>query len=350
MKIEDQIIALNKLTEIGNELNSTLDLDTLLKKIMNSAQSICDAEASSVLLLDEKTNELYFKVALGEKTSGLTNLRVPVGVGVAGWVAEKKNPLSIPGDGDQEKIFKVADSKTGFKTKSILCVPVMLDGKLTGVLQVLNKKGSERFSDDDLYYLDTVSNQAAIAIRNSTMVQDLRNFFVNTIELLMMSITALNTSNSKDHLARVAEIATTMASRLGISGKEYENIYYAALIHDIGKLAASETDWMSEEKYIHAKRGADLISNINIFKDMTPLIKYHHEYFDGTGYFHLTGNDIPMGAKIISLAESWEDYRELCEAKMNFDLERDFKEFLKIGEGKFDPEMAKTLKDILKES
>lgn len=349
-KAEGKVKNLLKLTEIGNELNSTLDLDALLKKIMNSAQEICEAEASSVLLLDEKSNELYFKVALGEKTSGLTNLRVPVGVGVAGWVAENRKPLSIPGDGDENKIFKEADTKTGFKTKSILCVPVILDSQLTGVLQVLNKKESEKFSEDDLEYLNTMSNQAAIAIRNSRLIHDLRNFFVNTIELLMMSITSLNYAGSKEHLVRVAEISTQMASQLLLSRKEYENIYYASLIHDIGILAASDSDWMSEEMYVHAKRGADLIGNINMFSDLVPLIRYHHEYFDGSGYYHLRGEDIPFGARIISLAEGWQDYKELCEAKMDFDPEKDLKAFLKSSEHKFDPEMVKVLKKIIRET
>lgn len=154
-------------------INSTLDLSTLLETITRKTMEIMNAEASSLLLLDEQNHELSFKVALGEVAEKLKEIRIEVGTGIAGWVARTGEPLLIPDVSRDSRFFADVDKKTGFITRTMLCVPVKSAEKILGVIEVLNKKDDSPFTDSDIDFLMAISNQAAIAIENALLYQQL---------------------------------------------------------------------------------------------------------------------------------------------------------------------------------
>lgn len=329
------------LCEIGKDLSATMDLDELLTKITESARQICDVKADSILLLDKKKNELYFKIALGEKGNEIKKVVLPVGEGVAGWVAKNGQPLIINDVSVDPRFSKKTDELTKFKTKSILCVPIKFKEEILGVLEILNKSNDEEFTDTDLQYLTILASQAAVALNNSQLMDELHNFFINTIEILVVAIEALE-HKSKGHAVRVARLATAIARQLKFSKKDYEDLYYAALIHDIGKLK------IEEPKQLHPVIGVEMIKSIKLLQRTIPLIKYHHERLDGKGYPEgLKGEEIPLGAGILAIAEDFDENILSLRIKDRSAFYEMKKNFLINANKQFNPEIVAAFEEVM---
>jgi sigma-B regulation protein RsbU (phosphoserine phosphatase) len=164
-------------------LNSTLDLKRLLKLVMELAARTLNAEASRILLVDKKSGELTFEVATGEKQDAVATVRVPVGEGIAGWVALNNRSLLVPDVNRDPRFFKKVDEKTRFVTRDILAVPVTVQGRLIGVAEVLNKRQG-RFSVGDQQLLEALAHQSGIAIQNAGLYADLQESFWATLRCL----------------------------------------------------------------------------------------------------------------------------------------------------------------------
>lgn len=157
---------LRALQDIGAALGSTLDLNELLVLVLGRVSQLMDADRSTLYLLDEETGELWSKVAQGEQTH---EIRLELGEGIAGWVAKHGRPLNIK-DAYQDPRFDADwDRRTGYRTRSTLCVPMKNQhGKTIGAIQVLNK-GDGYFTTGDEGMLAALSSQAAVSIENSKL-------------------------------------------------------------------------------------------------------------------------------------------------------------------------------------
>ncbi len=174
--LERQLHNLSKLVEINGIINSTLDIGRLLQIIMETIKDIMEAEASTLLLYEEDTRDLVFKVALGEAGRELQErYRVKLGQGIAGWVAEQRKAVYINDVYNDVRFDPNFDKKTGFITRSILCAPLLFKGKLLGVIQAINPLSRSGFDDEDVVLFNAFSNQAALAVQNAI-------FFQNAIE------------------------------------------------------------------------------------------------------------------------------------------------------------------------
>ena len=170
----DKISNLSSLIETSNIVNSSLDLPTLLDLIMKIAKKVMKAEASSLMLIDEATKELVYEVALGEKGKKVKEgFRLKLGQGIAGWVAKYKRPLLVKDVRSDRRFFPTVDKATGFKTRSILCVPMKVRGETIGILEAINPIKGRSFGREDVELFSAFANQAAIAIENARMHQRL---------------------------------------------------------------------------------------------------------------------------------------------------------------------------------
>lgn len=163
-----------EIIKISTLINSTFDINEVLNRIMDSANRVVKAEASSLLLIDETNNTLFFHVALGEKGEEIKKYTLKMGEGIAGWVAKNSKPLLVPDVQQDKRFYKDISKQINFQTRSILCVPLKLKEKTIGVLEVINKIGGGSFSTDDQGLLETFSNLAAIAIDNAKTYQDIK--------------------------------------------------------------------------------------------------------------------------------------------------------------------------------
>ncbi|MBI1923946.1 GAF domain-containing protein [Candidatus Poribacteria bacterium] len=339
------------------DLSSSLDVDAALSKIETSAAELVSSEVSSILLFDEEKLHLYFKRASGEKAPILG--RIAVTGGIAWWVAHTGEPAIVKDVISDPRFTGTTDSVTGFKTQSLLAVPIILGGEILGVMEAVNKLGGGQFTELDLQLFTTLANQMAVVIRNARITENYENFFTNAIELIVKSIESVGMLvglMSPGHCWRVAALATAIGQQFGISEVEFNDLYYGAVLHDIGLLESSnqklfQFDYDEDSNYLPAERikyhpttGANMVKEIRLLRGAAPIIRHHHEFFDGTGYpDRLEGEHIPLGARIVAVVEAYEEMRHWSytneESKLA-DQEQALEEIKRAAGTKFDPQVV----------
>ncbi|MBI5198976.1 MAG: sensor domain-containing diguanylate cyclase [Nitrospirae bacterium] len=164
---------------VGKTLTSTLELDKVLDIIMDNVQKLVRSEAWSLLLLDEERNDIYFAITKGKQPEGLQGLRLPMGEGIPGWVAENGCPLMVKDvskDSHFSGYFKNVNKE--LIPKSVLCVPIINKRKTIGVLEIINKKDGTPFTKKDMELMLKLADQAAIAIERSNLYQRMANLAI----------------------------------------------------------------------------------------------------------------------------------------------------------------------------
>jgi sigma-B regulation protein RsbU (phosphoserine phosphatase) len=175
----DEVAALKRIIEITALLNSTLDLDELLQRIMSSAAELLDAETSSLLLVDGDTGDLDVVNATGASGEDVTRRRVPAHQGIAGWVADNAEPAVVDAPQDDPRFYPVMDQAIKFETRNMVAVPLRVRDETIGVVEVINKRGGG-FSESDLELAQALANQAAIAVDNARLYARLADAVVTS--------------------------------------------------------------------------------------------------------------------------------------------------------------------------
>jgi signal transduction histidine kinase len=172
---QERIAALTVLQNVARNLTSELDLNKLLREIVRSAVRVLKASDGSVLLWDEATNELVFAVTEGGFGEALEGRRMPADKGIAGWVLTHRQPDIVHEVRSDERFYRAIDESLGYHTSSLVAVPMITKGQGIGVLEVLNKESGERFDKNDRDILYALAGQAAIAIMNARLYQEIHD-------------------------------------------------------------------------------------------------------------------------------------------------------------------------------
>jgi diguanylate cyclase (GGDEF)-like protein len=157
--------------ELGKALTSSLQLDQVLRTIMEKIDEFLRPDNWSLLLLDEAKQELYFELAVGKASQALKDVRVKVGQGIAGWVAQHGEVVIVPDTSKDTRFFGKVDEKTKMETRSIVAVPVNFRDTCLGVIELINCVGPDGFDPRDLKLLEALSDFAAIALENARHVK-----------------------------------------------------------------------------------------------------------------------------------------------------------------------------------
>jgi diguanylate cyclase (GGDEF)-like protein len=157
--------------ELGKALTSSLQLDQVLRTIMEKINEVLRPDTWSLLLMDVEKNELFFQIATGKGAEALKELRIKVGQGLAGWVAQSGQPVVVTDTSNDSRFFSQVDAKTKMETRSVVAVPVRFRDQCLGVIELINCIGPEGFSQRDLALLEALADYAAIAIENARHVQ-----------------------------------------------------------------------------------------------------------------------------------------------------------------------------------
>lgn len=181
----------HRLLELSHDLSSTLDLDSLLNRIVNAAAELCNAEAASILLYDQLKEQLYFRAASNLEAPLMSELIVPVGGSIAGWIITNRQPVVINDVHKDPRHYENVGKITQIETDSLLGVPLLRKDRVVGVLEAINKL-SEKFTVEDQDLLMALGAQAAIAIENARLFQqsDLISEFVHEIRTPLASLSA----------------------------------------------------------------------------------------------------------------------------------------------------------------
>jgi putative nucleotidyltransferase with HDIG domain len=308
----------NLLILISGLVNSSLDIGEIRKRAVDSALKLLNAEAGSILLLDQSSGELFFDTAVGDKGEEVKTIRLKRGEGIAGWVVANRKAQIINDVQSDKRFYKEADRKSGFKTRNMICVPLMTKHRIIGALQVINKYNNgqpDAFTSEDLELLSALANQVAIAIENAQLYEELRETFYATIHALTETVEKRDIMTA-GHTRRVTKYCMAIGKELSLSSKDMVNLKLASLLHDIGKIAVSDEILNNSSKLsyseqhilkMHPLYGAEILSHIKSLKDVVPSVKHHHELFNGSGYpDRLRGDEIPLYARIISVADAFD--------------------------------------------
>lgn len=160
-----------RIIELSRHLNSVLELPLLLEIVVEAIREVTDSGASSILLVDAKSGDLYFEAATGSISEEIQRYVVPMDNSIAGWVVQHGEPVVLDDAQKDERHFQKSDVETGFTSHSLLAVPLWVKGKISGVLQALNKANGRPFEEDDAKLLMTLADQAAVAIENARLFQ-----------------------------------------------------------------------------------------------------------------------------------------------------------------------------------
>ena len=165
------------LQDIGKTLTSTLDYQEVLRAVMKIIADQFQPRDWSLLLVDEESEELYFAIVVGEASEKLKDVRLKMGEGIAGWVAQQGKPLITENAYQDPRFARWVDQKTGFETKTIVCLPLVSKGRTLGVIELFNTPRG-RFEEKDLLLLEALSDFAAIAVENARYVKRIKDLSI----------------------------------------------------------------------------------------------------------------------------------------------------------------------------
>lgn len=304
---------LQRLLEISRSLNSEVDLERLMWKIVPFVREMLGADRGSVFLLDRDRREMWSLVAEGDEVK---EIRFSVDKGIAGYVARTGRTVNIPDAYSDPRFNRDIDRHTGYRTRSILCSPMKnLQGEIIGVVQILNKLEGDAFTRDDEIALEAFAAQAAIAVENALLYAKIEGTYEQTLQALVALLDRRDVE-TENHSLRVVEYTLLIARKLGFRGRSLRPIKWGALLHDIGKIGIEDRILHKPEKLTpeeweimktHPIIGYEALKHIKFLTDALPIVRHHHERYDGKGYPDgLKGNEIPIGARIFAIADAFD--------------------------------------------
>jgi diguanylate cyclase (GGDEF)-like protein len=165
------------LHDLAKALTSSLNLDSILQTIMEKVAAYFRPDTWSLLMTDDEHHELYFAIAVGDASASLKSVRLRIGEGIAGWVAQHGKPLLVPDVTKDERFAARIDEMTRWKTRSILCFPLASKNRILGVIQLINVEMTS-FGNDQVMLLQAMADYAAIAIDNARAVEKIQELTI----------------------------------------------------------------------------------------------------------------------------------------------------------------------------
>jgi phosphoserine phosphatase RsbU/P len=187
----------NRIFQITSKINSSDDLSTLLDSIIETTREFLNVEGCSLLLYNKEEDHLVFHNSKGLHSDKIISLKVPRGKGIAGLVLDTLQPVIVNNADEDERIYRHIDESIGFKTRNLICVPMVTNGEIWGVIEAVNCLERTEFSPTDLIDLENLSEIAAIAIKNRMLINDLTDRLQDINNLLKVTETLYNIHDLK---------------------------------------------------------------------------------------------------------------------------------------------------------
>jgi PAS domain S-box-containing protein/putative nucleotidyltransferase with HDIG domain len=358
---ERQLQRLASLRAVDMAINTILDLRVTLGILIDHIVSQLKVDAVNILLINAKTQTLYHAASSGFRSETVKNTRLYIGDSLAGQAIRSRTTIHIPDLHDTKMVQRTQLlNEEGFVT--YFGVPLIAKGQIKGVLETFHRSA---FEPDPEWksFLETLAGQAAIAIDNSVLFEELQQTNLNlslaydaTIEGWSKALD-LRDQETEGHTLRVTEMTIQLADQLGVNATDLVHIRRGALLHDIGKMGVPDSILykpgpLSEEEWTimrrHPEFALDMLSPISYLRQALDIPYGHHERWDGSGYpRHLPGEQIPIAARIFAVVDVWDALISDRPYRKAFTKD-DAAEFIQKSSGQlFDPRVVETFLQML---
>jgi len=302
----------DELHEMGSH---AYDLDTYLER---SLERIClrlGVQKGSIMLAEQEGERpvLTVRAAVGHPRTEILHRSVPIGSGVAGWVAAHRKTLRVERLVDDTR-FRW-DRRHRFRTDSFVSVPLVADQRVIGVINLNDKESRDAFTSTDEDVARVVGTALAGAIENQRLVDSIRLHYLGTTRTLVAGLEAKDPF-IRGHSVRVTRHSIRIGEVLGLTEDDKRILDFGGQLHDIGKLGVPERILHKpgllddEERRAIAQHpviGTRLLRRLPFLKEVHPIVRHHHERWDGGGYPDgLAADEIPLLASIVSLADAYD--------------------------------------------
>ncbi len=219
-----RVACLERMIEISRVLNSDLNLDSLLQNIIQIATELTVSEACSLLLLEKESGELHFMAATGTKSEEVRSIVVPLENSIAGYILRKSKPLIVKDARTDPRFFPQVDASSGFVTRSILGVPLQVKERAIGVIEAINKIGDDTFDQEDVEILTTLAAQAAVAIENAQLLDEVQRAYNELKELDRLKSNFINIASHELRTPLTVILGYASLLEEGASGRAKEQL------------------------------------------------------------------------------------------------------------------------------
>ncbi len=327
MTIRPRTIALSTVHTVHRLMTSTFDLDELLPRIARLSLQVLRANRCSIKLVDKKRKVLLPKTTIDLRQKKTKLKKVQIGKYAPGRAVKQENPV---------------------RGKNYLACP-MIDEEVVGVITLYDKLDGKEFTYFDEEIMKTLSEQAAIAIKNAQLFNEQSELTLSSIRCIAQLI------QDKPHASNRAEtsflrLIKIMGRKFSMNETETKTLQYAAMLHDAGQISVPEKVLLKRGELTgheyamvkkHPLKGAAMLSGFKPLKCIIPIIKHHHENFDGTGYPKgLRGKDIPLAARILAVVSAFEAMITDKPYRKALTITAAIKELQKNANTQFDPRVV----------
>ncbi|MEW6094964.1 MAG: HD domain-containing phosphohydrolase [bacterium] len=352
-RLDDKIFTFYALNYASKLISSNLEMEKLLDVAINMLLEFAQMEKGSIILLDKDTSELVVEVTKDAYSLKYPAKRMKLANGFLANILKEEKPFFS----NDTKDFQDLGDGLGININSILSIPLMGKEEVIGIVNLYNHITNHDLTQDDLNIISILSSQIAVSIENAQLFNQIKKFFLNTVKALSSTIDAKD-PYTYGHSERVSEYSLAIAEELGLNSKEKEEIQLAALLHDIGKIGLPDVilhkpSGLSDEEFEEIKRhplkGTKILEHIRELTTIIPGMRHHHERFEGGGYPDgLKGEEIPLIAKIISVADAFDAMTSDRSYRKNLGYDEALKRIKDCAGTQFEPKIVDIFVSLFK--
>jgi PAS domain S-box-containing protein/putative nucleotidyltransferase with HDIG domain len=356
---------LTALSEINRAITSSVDLHLNLTMLLNQVIAQLDIDAADVLLLNPILRTLDYAAGSGFRTRTVERAHQRMDEGYAGRAVMERHILYIPNLVERDDNPLIAKTLAGEAFVSYYAVPLLAKGQIKGVLEIFHRVPHEH-DTEWLDFLNTLAEQAAIAIDNVTLFDNLQRSNVELVLAYDATIEGwsraldLRDKETEGHTQRVADITVRLARTFSLSEAELVQVRWGALLHDIGKMGVpdeillkpgplTDDEWVIMKK--HPVLAYEMLSPIHYLRSALDIPYHHHEKWDGTGYpLGLKGEQIPLTARIFAVVDVWDALRSDRPYRKGWSDEKAREHIRSLAGTHFDPKAVEVFLNAMSEN
>ncbi|GAB4348265.1 MAG: HD-GYP domain-containing protein [Candidatus Abyssubacteria bacterium] len=350
--------ALKRLLEVEYILGATFDLRRLLSSIVSFAVELVEGEKGFLVLKEDEKDQLHVEAGYHLREEAVDS-SFPLEHCVCAQAFRTGDPVIVSTSG-HDSLKKFVAKEEHFRPidrsdREFVCAPLKTQGRIIGMLIAVRGPEAAPFPKASVEMLELFAGQATVAVQNTRL---LRQVASTTRSIIETSIRALEARDpyTRGHSDRVAAMCGEICRKLGLSEEDKETIINAAKLHDVGKIGIADailrkSEALHEEEASamkqHSLLGAKLLEATPFLRKEVPLVKHHHEHFDGSGYPDgLSGEHIPLGARIIAVADAFDAMISDRPYRKAMPREASLAELRRMGGNHLDPVIVNALIEL----